>query len=82
MRVLSNGKRITYKTDFSHVNLLILLIADSAQTEYRSTFHCVSVCVQAWHLNFSQLFDDFGHENHVFSESMQSVHEPNPPGTL
>ena len=59
------------KLDFSHVNLLILLIADSAQTEYRSTFHCVSVCVQALHLNFSQLFD-VGHENHIFSESISS----------
>ena len=47
------------------------IIADSAQTEYCTTFHCPSVCVsQAWHLNFSQLFDDLGHENHVFSESM------------
>ena len=47
----------------------MLYIADSAQTEY-STFHYPYV--QAWHLNFSQLFDDLGHENHVFSESMQS----------
>ena len=46
-------------------------IADSAQTEYCTTFHCPSVCVsQAWHLNFSQLFDDLGHVNHVFSESI------------
>ena len=27
---------------------------------------------QAWHLNFSQLFDDLGHENHIFSESISS----------
>ena len=26
--------------------------------------------LQAWHLNFSQLFDDLGHENHIFSESI------------
>ena len=28
---------------------------------------------QAWHLNFSQLFDDLGHENHIFSESILST---------
>ena len=27
---------------------------------------------QARHLNFSQLFDDLGHENHIFSESISS----------
>ena len=27
---------------------------------------------QAWHLNFSQLFDDLGYENHIFSESISS----------
>ena len=27
---------------------------------------------QTWHLNFSQLFDDLGHENHIFSESISS----------
>ena len=54
-----------------------LNIADPAQTGYCSTFHCSCVrpCVhvsQAWHLNFSQLFDDLGHENHIFSESRSS----------
>ena len=30
------------------------------------------ILIQAWHLNFSQLFDNLGHENHIFSESMSS----------
>ena len=32
----------------------------------------LSVRQQAWHLNFSQLFDDLGHENNIFSESISS----------
>ena len=37
----------------------IYIIADSAQTEYCSSIHFPSVCPsQAWHFNFSQLFDD------------------------
>ena len=35
----------------------------------------VYVCVftgEAWHLNFSQLFDDLGHDYHMFSESISS----------
>ena len=33
---------------------------------------CVSVyTVQVWHLKFSQLFDDLGHKNHIFSSSWQ-----------
>ena len=54
-----------------------VFIADSAQTEYYSTFR-VSVSVQAWHLNFSQLFDDLGHENHLFSEAYHPGWPPAP----
>ena len=52
---------------------ILRIIADSAQTEYCTTFHFPYVCQsQAWHLNFSQLFDYLGHENHIFSESISS----------
>ena len=35
-------------------SVLLISIADSAQTEYCSTFPCLSVCQsQAWHLKFS-----------------------------
>ena len=48
-------------------------IADSAQTKYGTTFHCpcVSVCTGVTS-QFSQLFDDLGHENHTLSESISS----------
>ena len=36
-------------------------------------FFLLSVCQSpAWHLNFSQSFDDLGHEKHIFSESISS----------
>ena len=38
-------------------------------------FVCVYT-VHVWHLKFSQLFDDLGHENHIFSESISSRGAP------
>ena len=70
IKSISPGVNTQYQTEFCRLDIEYenLLIADSAQTKNCYTFHCL--CVQAWHLNFSQLFDDLGHENHIFSESI------------
>ena len=41
-----------------------------SKTALISTVCVCTYIVQVWHLNFSQLFDDLGHENHVFSKNI------------
>ena len=48
----------------------VLRIQLKLNTALLSTFRPCVRSSQAWHLNFSQLFDDLGHENHVFSDGM------------
>ena len=66
IKSISPGVNTQYHTEFWRLNIEYenLLIADSAQTKNCYTFHCLRV--QAWHLNISQLFDDLGHENHIW----------------
>ena len=59
-------EHLQYGQQKENIELRILL---KENTALLSTVR-PSVSVQAWHLNFSQLFDDLGHENHVFSESV------------
>ena len=64
------GKVNTSKWTFVKVShFLTLWILLKQNTALLSTLR-VSVSQQVWHLNFSQLFDDLGHENHIYPESM------------
>ena len=52
--ILDTAKYLVIPVDKRLYSWQHFAIADSAQTEYCSTFHClcVCVCVQAWHLTF------------------------------
>ena len=66
IKSISPGVNTQYHTEFWRLDIEYEnpLHADSAQTKNCYTFHCLRV--QAWHLNISQLFDDLGHENHIW----------------
>ena len=58
------------------VIVFVIVLASRNLLKQNTALHSTflwSVCPsQAWHLNFSQVFDWLGHENHIFSDSISS----------